>query len=171
MTRKKVMGCLARTSMVWFDYINNNKLNNYANFWKPCDQNFHVLKKGGKMYLYDSNSQKFVGVATFTGTSAIKDVRTAWNEYLIRNGQSTLVEFKKLLSNESNTGKKFNDDDSICCIDVEDIKKFKIPVDYTYGSQQMFKKLFVSTDIIKDMDNIDYNDELIKKLEEAESIQ
>lgn len=177
MAKVKVMSCLARTSMEWFKYIINNKLNNHANFWKPCEQNFHVLKTGGKMYFYDSNSKKFVGVATFNGTGNIKDVATAWHHYGVENGTNTLDSFKVLLSKESNTGEIFGDDHKICCIEVEDIKEFKVPIKYDYNKQQMFKKLFSVKDVIKDsikdstkdQDKISYSDELIKEFEEAET--
>lgn len=169
MVKGKVMNCLARTSNEWFEFIIKNKNQGVWNFWKPCNQNFNVLENNGKMYLYNSNSKSFIGVATFNGKSMIKDVAAAWKYYGIKNGQSSLELFKDLLSKQSNTGKQFNDEDKICCIELEDVKEFKIPMQYNYNSQQMFKKLWTNIYENANLYNRNAEDELIKNLEERET--
>lgn len=171
MSKRKVMNCLARTSSEFFKFITQSSNQGVWNFWKLEDTNFHVLKSGGKMYLYDSDLKSFIGVATFNGTSNIMDVASAWKYYGIKNGQPSLQQFKDLLSKQTNIKKKFSDQSRICCIEIQDVKQFVVPMEYNYKAQQIFKKLWTNIYDNADLYKRDAEDELIKNLENRETIK
>lgn len=133
--------CLARTSDKWFDFIKKNGYMDLANLWKPYPQSFKTISKDGKMFLYSTEKEAFIAVASFNGNTSIKTVDEAWKYYRQRNGQHNINLFIQLINGELKVKNHFNYKDKICCIEIENIKEFKEPYKYYYKNTQMFKSL------------------------------
>lgn len=87
------MFAISPTDKNWFDYLKENELNSYVNFWTPTPWNITGLKIGDRLYfMLKSPIRKVGGFGEFVEYKNIT-AETAWNEFGYRNGRESKANF------------------------------------------------------------------------------
>lgn len=87
------MFAISPTDKNWFDFLKNEGLNSYVNFWTPTPWNVKNLNTGNRLYfMLKSPIRKVGGFGEFVEYKNLTATE-AWNKYGYRNGRTNKQSF------------------------------------------------------------------------------
>lgn len=114
------MFAISPTDNNWFNYLKQNELNSFVNFWTPTPWNVRRLSSGDRLYfMLKAPIRKIGGFGEFYEYKNMSSDE-AWEEFGHRNGRYSKLELSTIIRNyvakNSNLGQVSIDTHDIGCI-------------------------------------------------------
>lgn len=163
------MFAISPTDIKWFDFLKENQLCSFINFWTPTPWNIKGLNAGDKLYfMLKKPIRKIGGFGEFVEYKNVTP-EEAWNEFGYRNGRESKTDFlqslKKFISKHSIRFDTNNIDGAshkIGCIVLKncefwDEENYLEPSDFniSFPNQVVTIKYYNENNIIQDSHNIE----------------